>query len=158
MKMIEIKIGILLDVCGISYTENQRNKLEELLNIFIQKNINKILNQVQQNLSYNIKGKNVVEKVIEQKEFTKTEMKVILDENIAFECNQTESVQTDLDPLEEVISEIVTSTESDKNEFIQSSVVLKNAEIEFGTKVLKVEKNIVDSEIRNNPYLCRRIR
>ena len=137
--MIQIKVGILLDVCGISYTEKQRNKLEELLNIFIQKNIDKTLNQVQQNLSYNLKEKNVVENVIEQKEFIKTEMKAIFDKNIAFECNQTESIQTDLDPLEEVVSEIVTSTESEKNEFIPSSVMLKNVEIEFETKVLEVE-------------------
>ena len=151
--MIQINIGIFLDACGISYTKKQRNNLEELLNIFIQKNIDKILNHFQQNLSYNLKGKNVVENVIEQKEFIKTEMKAVFDKNIALECNQTESGQTDLDPLEEVASEFATSTESEKNEFIPSSVVLKNVEIEFGTKVLEVENNEVDSEIRNNPYL-----
>ena len=151
--MIQIKVGILLDVCGISYTEKQRNKLEELLNIFIQKNIDKTLNHFQQNLSYNLKGKNVVENVIEQKEFIQTEMEATFDKNIALEWNQTENVQIDLDPLEEVVSEIVTSTESEKNEFIPSSVVLKNVEIDFETKVLEVEKNEVDSEIRSNPYL-----
>ena len=85
--MIQIKVGILLDVCGISYTEKQRNKLEELLNIFIQKSIDKTLNHLQQNLSYNLKGKNVVENVIEQKEFIKTEKKAIFDKNIVlFVC------------------------------------------------------------------------
>ena len=54
MKMIEIKIGILLDACGISYTENQLTNLEALVNIFIQQNIDKTLSQ---DSSYNFKGK-----------------------------------------------------------------------------------------------------
>ena len=58
--MIEIKIGILLDACGISYTENQLTNLEALVNIFIQQNINKTLSQ---DSSYNFNEENVVANV-----------------------------------------------------------------------------------------------
>ena len=162
MKMIEIKIGILLDACGICYTENQLTNLEALVNIFIQQNIDKTLSQ---DSSYNFKGKNVVENVIEQKEFTKTDMKAIFDEesdvlqseNIALECRKPESVETDLNFLEEDVSEVIipteSDTESDKNEFISSSILSKNVKIKFWQKALEVEQNEVDSEIRNKPYL-----
>ena len=104
MKMIEIKIGILLDACGISYTENQLTNLEALVNIFIQQNIDKTLDNLQQDTSYNFKGKNVVSNVIEQTEVIKRETKAIFDEefdslqhkNIALACRKPESVQTNL--------------------------------------------------------------
>ena len=162
MKMIEIKIGILLDACGISYTENQLTNLEALVNIFIQQKIDKTLSQES---SYNFKGKNVGENVIEKREFTKTDMKAIFDEefdvlqseNIALECRKPESVQTNLNSLEEDVSEVIIPTESDtesyKNEFISSSIVSKNVKIKFWQKALEVEQNEVDSEIRNKPYL-----
>ena len=44
--MIEIKIGILLDACGIRYTKKQLSKLEELVNNFIEKHVNKNLKQL----------------------------------------------------------------------------------------------------------------
>ena len=44
--MIEIKIGILLDACGIRYTKKQVSKLEELVNNFIEKHVNRNLKQL----------------------------------------------------------------------------------------------------------------
>jgi hypothetical protein len=44
--MIEIKIGILLDACGIRYTKKQLSKLEELVNNFIEKHVNRNLKQL----------------------------------------------------------------------------------------------------------------
>ena len=37
MNMINMNIGILLDMCGIFYTEDQLMKLEKLIENFIQK-------------------------------------------------------------------------------------------------------------------------
>ena len=110
--MIQINIGIVLDACGISYTEKQLTKLEECINNFIQQYIDENMNHFQQNSSHNFETRNVVENVMEQKEFVKTEIKASFDEeidflqngNISLECNQTESVKTNLDPLEKVIS------------------------------------------------------
>ena len=107
--MIQINIGILLDACGISYTKKQLTKLEECVNNFIQQYIDESMNHFQQNSSHNFETRNVVENVMEQKEFVKTEIKSSCDEemdffqngNISLECNRTE---TNLDPLEEVIS------------------------------------------------------
>lgn len=44
--MFGIKIGILLDACGIKYTSKQLIELEELIINLIQKNITKHLNQI----------------------------------------------------------------------------------------------------------------
>ena len=107
--MIQINIGIVLDACGISYTKKQLTKLEECINNFIQQYIDENMNHFQQNSSQNFETENVVENVVEQKEFVKTEIKASFDEemdffkneNISLECIPTE---TNLDPLEEVIS------------------------------------------------------
>ena len=44
--MFGIKIGILLDACGIKYTSKQLTELEELIINLIQKHITKHLNQI----------------------------------------------------------------------------------------------------------------
>ena len=44
--MIEIKIGILLDACGIDYSTKQLSKLECLINTFIQTQISKYVQTI----------------------------------------------------------------------------------------------------------------
>ena len=49
--MIEIKIGILLDACGIDYSRKQLSKLEGLINTFIQKQISKYVQTIDKGFS-----------------------------------------------------------------------------------------------------------
>ena len=44
--MIEIKVGVLLDDCEISYTRKQLSKLEDLINNFVQTQISKYLKEI----------------------------------------------------------------------------------------------------------------
>jgi hypothetical protein len=44
--MIEIKVGVLLDACEISYTRKQLSKLEDLINNFFQTQISKYLKKI----------------------------------------------------------------------------------------------------------------
>ena len=55
--MIEIKIGILLDACGIAYTGKQLSKLEALINTYFQTQISKYVQKNDTDFNYSVSQK-----------------------------------------------------------------------------------------------------
>ena len=77
---MEIKIGILLDACGIAYTRKQLSKLEDLIHTFIETQIRKHVEKIDLRFNDSVpdpiaikKEENVFDDELETKEQIKSE-------------------------------------------------------------------------------------
>ena len=84
--MIEIKIGILLDACGIAYTRKQLSKLEALINTFIQTQISKYVQKIDTDFNDSVSDPIAIQKeenIFDVKEEVEKEIKI--EENVLAE-------------------------------------------------------------------------
>ena len=92
--MMEIKIAILLDACGIAYTRNQLSKLEALIKTFIHTQISKYIKRIDTDFNDSVsdpiaiqKEENVFDDNEETKKQIKTEETVFTEDIYKYEKN-----------------------------------------------------------------------
>ena len=138
---MDIKIGILLDACGIAYTGKQLSKLEDLIRTFIETQIRKhvektdlgCIDSVQDPIAIK-KEENVFDDISETKEQIKSEETVFAEDINKYEKNVF--VSEDSFSHEQIKSEETVFTIDIDNDDLISNDILGKSDVK-----LKVEEN-----------------
>ena len=145
--MMEIKIAILLDACGIAYTRNQLSKLEALIKTFIHTQISKYIKRIDTDFNDSIsdpiaiqKEENVFDDNEETKKQIKTEETVFTEDIYKYEKN------------------VFVSEDSISHDFLEKSATDLKSEVEVNgfeaIPDLNLKEEITSDVNEDNSLVC----
>ena len=145
--MMEIKIAILLDACGIAYTRKQLSKLEALIKTFIHSQISKYVNKIDTDFDNSVSDPIAIRKeenLFDDNEETKKQIKI---EETFF-----------TEDIDEYEKNVFVSEDSVSRDFLEESVTdIKHKVEDNGSKAipdLNLKEEITYDVNEDNSLVC----